>query len=500
MPSPWDTYFSDSWSALKRMPRGLLDIVTDVVTRPEKAARGLLGPALPAVLAAPQFTVAGDVEAMVYDAGQIMPNLKAGNYKNAALHGILAPTSLAMMAWPGTVAPMRSAMGLPSPKGAAPDRTEYSLVRHMAPKGDSARIQRLMTRYHEHPELADDMRRIVRAGEDVGREWYNTEDLRDMFIKELGKKEGDKAWREYIMLVGATSTGSKVEPNLRNASYYFTENAPGHNGGPGALAYKTDELIAGDMLPPKGSGYGHKMQKNQAKNVGNYYSGNWGATADPKLNPKPRGFAQSLLGGHQNIAADKHFMRLMSMMSDDPAFLHGSAEISKETLEKLRDRFGDAVEPFLSERTVNGKPAYNFNAKAAVLGKKGSKKVKAADPVEGMFDFIKDEKIKSAWDDMPADNEYKAFEGFVNELAKEMGMTGPQLQAAFWMGAAADTGVDLGSQRTFMEIFNDILAKRAEERGLTKKQVFKNFARRAQPLAVPVGAVGLAGLLGSDEE
>ena len=101
---------------------------------------------------------------------------------------------------------------------------------------------------------------------------------------------------------------------------------------------------------------------------------------------------------------------------------------------------------------------------------------------------------------MPNANEYKAFEDFTNKLAGEMGMTGPQLQASFWMGAAQRTGVDPLSQRTFMEIFDDIASQRAAERGLSKQKVIKNFMRRNQPLVLPLAAVGGAGLLGSGED
>lgn len=512
------------------LPTGLLDMARDAYQKPSKFARGLLGPAYDTVRAIPEFLPgAGMYESKVLGK-QAADQFRRNNYLAAlGLLGAgmgtaaldLVPGGAAAGGAARTVrraarqqptmpsAMMREDTGggfqgspPPVPAGAAPDRTTYSLRRFAAPQGDSARIQRLEEKLTNQPELADDLRRIVRAGEDIGREWYNTEELRDMFIAELGKKKGDEAWREYLTLVGATSTGSKVPPNIRNASYYFTENRPGPNKGPdGLLTMQTDELIAGDRLPPKGSGYGHKMQRNQAKNVGNYYAGDWGATADPRLNPKPRGFTQSLLGSAANIAADKHFMRLMAMKSDDPDFLHTSAEVSKETVDKLRDRFGKKMDAFITERTVNGKPAYNFNAKAAVQGKRGSKTVKAAKPIDGMFDFIKDEKIRAAWADMPQDNEYAAFERMVNKLAEEMDMTGPQLQAAFWMGAARETGVDPSSQYTFMQIFKDIVRQRAEERGISEKQVFKNFAKRAQPLVLPIAAAGsFTGLLGSNEE
>ena len=432
-----------------------------------------------------------DVKGMVYDAGQVWPQLQQGNFANALGHLGLAAAAIPMMALPGTVQSVKKGAQSMLP-GAAPDRTEYSLLRYAPPRGETDRFLNLQNKIKNEPGAADEIKRIVKAGEKVGREWYDTEDLLKMFKKELGAEDGEAAWREYLTMVGATSTGSKVVPNLRNASYYFTGNKPG-----GGLP-SVDELLAG-AVPPKGSGYGHKMGKNQAKNIANYLSGKWGGAADPALNPKPRGFTQSLLGGHTNIAADKHFMRLMAMMSGDPAFLHTSAELSKTNLEKLRKQFGSSIEPFISERMVDGKPAWNFNAKAAHFGKKGNKKIKAAHPVPGVFDYIQQQKMKSAWEDMPNKTEYKSFEGMVNKLAKELNMTGPQLQASFWMGAAQDTGVAPSSQHTFMQIFNTILEQRAAERGLSKKQVFKNFANRTQPLMLPLAGASMLGAAGYEE-
>jgi hypothetical protein len=47
-----------------------------------------------------------------------------------------------------------------------------------------------------------------------GPDWYNTEELRDWMIGSLGEVEGDKQWREYMELMGTTSTGAKVPQNI----------------------------------------------------------------------------------------------------------------------------------------------------------------------------------------------------------------------------------------------------------------------------------------------
>jgi hypothetical protein len=365
--------------------------------------------------------------------------------------------------------------------GAAPDRSGYTLIRHRAPKGDSARFKSLEKKIAAQPSVKAEMMQLARDGEDIGRRWYNTEALRERFQGVLGAKDGDAAWREYMWLVGTTSSGAKVPSNIRMASHYYVQNSQQK------LGRLADDLMAGRYDPPEG--YGHKMQKTQARNVAKAVTGEWGPHGDPALNPKPRGFLQSLLGNETNIAADKHFMRLMGMMSDDPQFLHGAAEISQELRTSLRAKYGKKVDKFLFENEIKnakgnptGKMRINFNAKKAV--REGPK---------GLYDFIKGQ--SSVWDDMPNANEYAAFERIANKMAKELNMTGPQFQASLWMGAAKKTKVDPSSLDTFVNLFNKRVSDAAAERGRTPEDVFRRFATRKEALAVPLGLLG-AGTVG----
>lgn len=368
--------------------------------------------------------------------------------------------------------------------GAAPDRSGYTLIRHRAPKGDSARFKTLETKIDQQPAVKREVMQLARDGEDIGRKWYNTEALRDRFIGALGTKDGDAAWREYIWLVGATSTGSKVPSNIRNASHYFVQNSQNKLG---AMA---QDLMAGNYTPAKG--YGHKMQKNQMLNVARAATGAWSPeTAAATLNPKPRGFLQSLLGNQTNIAADRHFMRLMGMMSDDQQFLHTSAEISQPLRAALREKYGKKIEPYLSEvKLDNGAMRINFNAKKA-----------AREGPKDLYNTIK--RDASVWDDMPNDNEYAAFERIASKMAKELNMTGPQFQASLWMGAAKKTGVDPSSLDTFVNLFDKRVKDAAAERGRTPEDVFKRFATRKEALAVPLGLLGASragGLLSNQQD
>ena len=76
---------------------------------------------------------------------------------------------------------------------------------------------------------------------------------------------------------------------------------------------------------------------------------------------------------------------------------------------------------------------------------------------------------------MPNDNEYKAFEDFMYEMGQELGLTGPQAQAALWMGAAKKTKVADESQVTFMQALRDRADTRAKKTGQTREQVLYDF-------------------------
>ena len=98
---------------------------------------------------------------------------------------------------------------------------------------------------------------------------------------------------------------------------------------------------------------------------------------------------------------------------------------------------------------------------------------------------------------MPRDAEYGAMEDFMFELGNELGLTGPQVQAALWMGAARKTGVDPTSQTTFMGAIRDRADIQAAKRGQTREQVLFDFIMNKGLLtgatAAPFGVLGLSG-------
>ena len=108
--------------------------------------------------------------------------------------------------------------------------------------------------------------------------------------------------------------------------------------------------------------------------------------------------------------------------------------------------------------------------------------------------------MPTAWTDTPKPNEYAAFEEMANRIAPIYNMTPAQFQASLWMGAGDLTGLADESQGTAMELFRRTLDKRADERGLTRREMLEDFIVNKAPLAVPLTAGGATGLLMNQEQ
>jgi hypothetical protein len=337
-----------------------------------------------------------------------------------------------------------------------------------------------------------------------GPDWYNTEEMRDWFVGELGEKQGDTQWREFVQLIGATSTGSDVASNFRNATFYRAL--------PAADRKKVAERVAqGGITPaaaarelglepantPSNYNYGHVMQGNHAKNVLAQMDGQWATqmpagltkaeqTAWLQANPKVKGFANDLLGSETNIAADKHFMRMLAMSDGGADFLSGQAQISAENLAGLRKVYKKKLDPYIQTRkTGTGQMVTITNLQKAV-----------EDGVIKNTNAFK--KIPQAWLDMPKPTEYAALEQMAQRLAKRYDMTPAQFQASLWMGAGDITALADESQGTAMELFRRTIDKRARERGLTRKEMASEFINNRAPLAMTgagIGAMAIPGLL-----
>lgn len=394
----------------------------------------------------------------------------------------------------------------PRYRGAAPNRTtEYP---RYAPKDVPERMRRLIASADDPSNPINSLfdNYIDRGNKLGGQDWYNTEEMRDWFVNTLGEQAGDARWREFVRLIGATSTGSDVASNLRNASFYNALE-------PGARVAVASRVSQGGITPaaaarelgleplntPTNYNYGHVMQGNHAKNVLAQSRGEWepkmpegltkGQQSDwLKANPKVKGFANDLLGSEANIAADKHFMRMLAMSDGGTDFLTEQAQLSASNLEKLRAIYGEALEPYIKTRkTGTGALVVETNLAKAVK--------------DGVItDTAAFSDMPTAWLDVPKDGEYAALEEMAQRMGKRYGMTPAQFQAALWMGAGDITGLADESQGTAMELFRRTLDKRAKERGLTREQMLSEFIMNRAPLAIAPAGAGLLAMQPEQEQ
>jgi hypothetical protein len=101
---------------------------------------------------------------------------------------------------------------------------------------------------------------------------------------------------------------------------------------------------------------------------------------------------------------------------------------------------------------------------------------------------------------MPNDNEYGAFEGFINELADEFGpnaSTGSSQYVDGWRGSKQVSRRK--SQGTFMELIRERAKKKAMKDGTTPNAVLQNFIRNGGFLSL-IGGTGLGALNTIPEE
>lgn len=367
-------------------------------------------------------------------------------------------------------------------QGAAEDRTSQTLVRYkpsVTPRL-AASIDGLTQNVDGVKDaIMADVQRGLQLG---GADWYNTEELRDWFVDKLGEARGNAEWAEYMDLVGMTSAGSKVPANIKNASYMRSRV-------PSGLLDEADALVAKEKKRPKG--YGHKIQATQNMTTQKYARGDFDGMPETDVapskgsnteNPKPRGFAQSLKGSQTNIAADLHFTRYFAMASKDPRWLQNGKDVSASDMAEIKKAFGKKADKYFRKRG-SGKEKYDiFDARNAVD--------------DGLMTFDEAANYPGFFADKPNANEYGHMEDITNELAREVGLTGPQFQAALWMGAADRTGVDPTSQGTFMDLFRRQVSKRAKETNRTDEEVLEDFIVNRGLLALPATAAGGAVTLG----
>lgn len=311
--------------------------------------------------------------------------------------------------------PRTGLFDLVRPEGVLPDVTQAPVVRGIPAKGPSARVEDVL----DSRKVRNSMSRYIDEGvKEGGADWYWTEPLRARYIEQLGERDGNAAFSDFIHYIAATSPGNKVPKNIQTASYYATRARQGLD----------------PELPPKGSGFGAKTQNLHLQNAERYAADTW----DPLQNPKPISFAQNLLGNWLPATVDTHAVRLPGMESRDPRWLAGA----------MTDKAADGTKTKLNPRGL-------FD--------------------EGLLTIEEARKRPTFWESVPsAKTEYGPLEGLYAEIGRRKGLTPAETQGAAWVGARRLTGMD-SPPLPFMEVFDEVLRQSAGNLGVEPSQLLRDF-------------------------
>lgn len=182
-----------------------------------------------------------------------------------------------------------------------PDVPQFDLDRYVPPRGVPERIRALA-----NPANIERVNEAVRRGaERGGREFYNTEPLREWSIAEFGPEKGQAAYDEFFDLVGATSMGSRLEDNVRNAAYHYMRSQQGF---PPPVPYWDGK--AWRLAEPPPPPWRHYLQGLHAKKVGEVLAR---GSLSPLNNQKSASFVQNLRGNQRPVTIDRHNARLLGV-------------------------------------------------------------------------------------------------------------------------------------------------------------------------------------------
>jgi hypothetical protein len=186
---------------------------------------------------------------------------------------------------------------------------QVDIVRYNPRRGVRERTARLV----QNQEVRDALLKKIEEGRAAGEEWYNTEPLRQAFIKRLGSDEGQVLYDKFLGFVAAASPMSPVGESIRNATHYFNR-------------WRRGEGVATDPPP----GYGHRYQALHQRLMREVE----GEGFDPIRHAKVLSFLENLRGNYHPVTVDMHAFRLPVQFGKDPAFLKKAVRerVSKKEL------------------------------------------------------------------------------------------------------------------------------------------------------------------------
>lgn len=201
-----------------------------------------------------------------------------------------------------------------------PDVPQFPLERYEPPRGMPPNLKGVLT-----PQTAERLREAALKGEEIGgREWYNTNPMRDQFVSRLGEDVGGQRFNSFIDKFAATSPRSTVAANTRRASLFDVMDQQGLPFG---------GLENSDL--PKG--YGHLAHKTQDHSLRELQErGSFAALNRPKTSS----FAENLKGNQTPMTIDTHNM---AAVMGDPSFKKSPSNTQYKYLEEFQAEIADKL-------------------------------------------------------------------------------------------------------------------------------------------------------------
>lgn len=319
-----------------------------------------------------------------------------------------------------------------------PNVPQYDLPRYQPQHGVSQRLQDLM----ENPDVREQMLQgIGRGVREGGPGWYNAEQLRQEFHRELGPEAGEQGFRRFMQHVSGTSPRSNVMDNIRNASFqHFLEMRGEHP----------------NDINPNPFPYGHVAQNLHRSNATKIRGPGYNLFE----NPKPPSFYENLTGNWRPGTMDAHAIKAPAIMSRDPRWLAN----------QFREPIGVDLQGNEQFRNIYPKRMYESGELT-------------------MDQAVNDPQM---WTGRPNDNEYAALENWYRGLGREYELDTAPTQASGWIGNRDIT--KLGTQPLpFMDLFDRVLNRTAYARGENPRETLRHFIRGTKPLLEQGGRVGFGG-------
>ena len=117
------------------------------------------------------------------------------------------------------------------------------------------------------------------------------------------------------------------------------------------------------------------------------------------------------------------------------------------------------------------------------INKKGMKARNIQKELEsGQTTLKKELKTPSHWAAKPKHTEYKHIEDYYKGIARDLGITPAQVQAAAWVGGGKLTGLESDESKPFMQFVEDSIHKTAQHHGMDPQDVLKQFVTGKMPL------------------